>query len=183
MVARMAPPLRGRLTVGRLALDQVVKVRILAPQPQEVAATAAFRSPGRLRPRLAFGVRARWCPIRSSDQGVHPGACVALALHLSRRPRAPVARTQSSGLSTLRCLACAGGRNRLLLRPNSVMWSSETKRTDGPHRPSARPLAPSSTDAIPRLGMVRFGLRPDLTGEGPGEDNRALAKERHAFRH
>src|SRR5579862_6796367 len=31
--ARMAPPLRGRLMVGRLALDQVVKVRILAPQP------------------------------------------------------------------------------------------------------------------------------------------------------
>ena len=28
----MRAPLRGRLTVGRLALDQVVKVRILAPQ-------------------------------------------------------------------------------------------------------------------------------------------------------
>jgi hypothetical protein len=26
--------LRGRLMVGRLTLDQVVKVRVLAPQPQ-----------------------------------------------------------------------------------------------------------------------------------------------------
>src|SRR5207244_9919226 len=31
--ARMANPLRGRLMVGRLTLDQVVKVRVLAPQP------------------------------------------------------------------------------------------------------------------------------------------------------
>src|SRR6266436_7673486 len=30
-------PLRGRLMVGRLALDQVVKVRILAPQPRKPA--------------------------------------------------------------------------------------------------------------------------------------------------
>jgi hypothetical protein len=31
----MGGPLRGRLMVGRLTLDQVVKVRILAPQPHE----------------------------------------------------------------------------------------------------------------------------------------------------
>src|SRR5947207_1086123 len=34
--------LRGRLTVGRSALDRVVKVRILAPQPPKAAAQAAF---------------------------------------------------------------------------------------------------------------------------------------------
>jgi hypothetical protein len=32
--------LRGRLMVGRLTLDQVVKVRILAPQPLKAAAGA-----------------------------------------------------------------------------------------------------------------------------------------------
>ena len=32
--------MRGRLTVGRLTLDQVVKVRILAPQPHENPAQA-----------------------------------------------------------------------------------------------------------------------------------------------
>ena len=37
----MAAPLRGRLMVGRLTLDQVVKVRVLAPQPQR------RRPPGR----------------------------------------------------------------------------------------------------------------------------------------
>jgi hypothetical protein len=31
----MASPLRGRLMVGRLTLDQVVKVRVLAPQPRK----------------------------------------------------------------------------------------------------------------------------------------------------
>jgi hypothetical protein len=30
--ATMRAPLRGRLMVGRLTLDQVVKVRVLAPQ-------------------------------------------------------------------------------------------------------------------------------------------------------
>ena len=38
----MRGPLRGRLTVGRLTLDQVVKVRILAPQPQKSPAQAGF---------------------------------------------------------------------------------------------------------------------------------------------
>ena len=33
----MAAPLRGRLMVGRLTLDQVVKVRVLAPQPEKHA--------------------------------------------------------------------------------------------------------------------------------------------------
>ena len=40
----MAAPLRGRLMVGRLALDQVVKVRILAPQPHEAAVRQFTRS-------------------------------------------------------------------------------------------------------------------------------------------
>jgi hypothetical protein len=31
----MRAPLRGRLMVGRLTLDQVVKVRVLAPQPSK----------------------------------------------------------------------------------------------------------------------------------------------------
>src|SRR6266536_254429 len=35
-------PLRGRLMVGRLTLDQVVKVRVLAPQPHNSPATAGF---------------------------------------------------------------------------------------------------------------------------------------------
>jgi hypothetical protein len=34
-VGTMATRLRGRLMVGRLTLDQVVKVRVLAPQPQK----------------------------------------------------------------------------------------------------------------------------------------------------
>src|SRR2546422_8437069 len=32
-------PLRGRLMVGRLTLDQVVKVRVLAPQPPKAPLT------------------------------------------------------------------------------------------------------------------------------------------------
>jgi hypothetical protein len=45
----METPLRGRLMVGRLTLDQVVKVRILAPQPQNPLETGRFipRSYGR----------------------------------------------------------------------------------------------------------------------------------------
>ena len=35
-------PLRGRLMVGRLTLDQVVGVRIPAPQPQEAAGNSGF---------------------------------------------------------------------------------------------------------------------------------------------
>src|SRR5207237_10029464 len=35
-------PLRGRLTVGRLTLDQEVGVRIPAPQPQKSPAPAGF---------------------------------------------------------------------------------------------------------------------------------------------
>src|SRR5262245_33145346 len=38
----MALPLRGRLMVGRLTLDQVVKVRVLAPQPEKKPAQAGF---------------------------------------------------------------------------------------------------------------------------------------------
>jgi hypothetical protein len=38
----MANPLRGRLMVGRLTLDQVVKVRVLAPQLSEDPASAGF---------------------------------------------------------------------------------------------------------------------------------------------
>jgi hypothetical protein len=34
--------LRGRLMVGRLTLDQVVKVRVLAPQPDKAPAQGAF---------------------------------------------------------------------------------------------------------------------------------------------
>jgi hypothetical protein len=42
--ATMANPLRGRLMVGRLTLDQVVKVRVLAPQPHETPPPAGFLS-------------------------------------------------------------------------------------------------------------------------------------------
>jgi hypothetical protein len=35
-------PLRGRLMVGRLTLDQVVKVRVLAPQLNNATAQRAF---------------------------------------------------------------------------------------------------------------------------------------------
>jgi hypothetical protein len=37
--------LRGRLMVGRLTLDQVVKVRVLAPQPSRAPAPRAFLFP------------------------------------------------------------------------------------------------------------------------------------------
>ena len=40
-----ADPLRGRLMVGRLTLDQVVKVRVLAPQPDKAPAQGAFLFP------------------------------------------------------------------------------------------------------------------------------------------
>ena len=39
----METPLRGRLMVGRLTLDQVVKVRILAPQLYKALLTRGFR--------------------------------------------------------------------------------------------------------------------------------------------
>src|SRR5207248_3018732 len=42
VAATMPCALRGRLMVGRLTLDQVVKVRVLAPQPQKTAAQAVF---------------------------------------------------------------------------------------------------------------------------------------------
>ncbi len=47
-------PLRGRLMVGRLTLDQVVKVRVLAPQLRKAAAQAAFVFRARRR-KLAWG--------------------------------------------------------------------------------------------------------------------------------
>jgi hypothetical protein len=37
-------PLRGRLMVGRLTLDQVVKVRVLAPQLTETPEARGFLS-------------------------------------------------------------------------------------------------------------------------------------------
>jgi hypothetical protein len=43
----MQSPLRGRLMVGRLTLDQVVKVRVLAPQPRKAPAQRAFLFSGR----------------------------------------------------------------------------------------------------------------------------------------
>ena len=43
--ATMPGPLRGRLTVGRPALDRVVKVRILAPQPRKSPLRRGFSHP------------------------------------------------------------------------------------------------------------------------------------------
>jgi len=40
--ATISVPLRGRLMVGRLTLDQVVKVRVLAPQPHKIPASTGF---------------------------------------------------------------------------------------------------------------------------------------------
>ena len=53
--ATMANPLRGRLMVGRLTLDQVVKVRVLAPQPSRADDPDELK---RLRGRRAKGSQA-----------------------------------------------------------------------------------------------------------------------------
>jgi hypothetical protein len=47
--ATMAAPLRGRLMVGRLTLDQVVKVRVLAPQLHKAS---QLWTVGRFDPRV-----------------------------------------------------------------------------------------------------------------------------------
>jgi hypothetical protein len=49
-------PLRGRLMVGRLTLDQVVKVRVLAPQPQKAPAQGGFLVSG-IATRVRMGQR------------------------------------------------------------------------------------------------------------------------------
>src|SRR5947199_2593224 len=59
----MANPVRGRLMVGRLTLDQVVKVRVLAPQPSRADDPDELK---RLRGRRAKGSQAALWARRST---------------------------------------------------------------------------------------------------------------------
>ena len=61
-------PLRGRLMVGRLTLDQVVKVRVLAPQPRSPLSEAGFSLSERRRrpPRRRRAGEARAGPLRAA---------------------------------------------------------------------------------------------------------------------
>ncbi len=79
--------LRGRLMVGRLTLDQVVKVRILAPQPEKPAGNGEF-----LRPKpylLGTGLQ------RFANEP--PRAPSAASLRTLRPPRGRVPRVARRG--------------------------------------------------------------------------------------
>src|SRR5262245_37809106 len=80
----MASPLRGRLMVGRLTLDQVVKVRVLAPQPQKTPAHARVFRP-------SAGLTETQSPI---SQAWSISVVVSPRTDVSRWQRANIARVE-----------------------------------------------------------------------------------------
>src|SRR6266571_1828320 len=126
-------PLRGRLMVGRLTLDQVVKVRVLAPQPPRAAAWAAFSFRGS-RSMLGVGTKVRTThsvspPSEAISRGSARTRCVR-----ARAPEHDVLRpsslpTRVAGEETPIVLLMRAARSRSRVSPIGHLFSVYSSRS------------------------------------------------------
>ena len=72
----LLPPLRGRLTAGRLALDQEVGVRIPAPQPRDTLSRSVTLVTGFLSICKGHGPSCRSCTVADRETRAVPAGRV-----------------------------------------------------------------------------------------------------------
>jgi hypothetical protein len=112
--------LRGRLMVGRLTLDQVVGVRVPAPQPRKAAAQAAFSFPDGQRQPAWVNVATAGCVASLERTDTHATARFERLASMSSLPANSARRSSSqpppNNVQTARCAAENSKASLVLLR-------------------------------------------------------------------